>query len=94
MNVKAFSKVCEHIKILKLFRISHHFLFQAGVIVECGTHDSLMDKKGVYAELVKAQEIEKMEEKVEKEEDVYGKKFFIAYLNLSRCPNLSFRIVR
>ncbi|KAK0393429.1 hypothetical protein QR680_000208 [Steinernema hermaphroditum] len=43
------------------------FVFDHGNIVECGSHDFLMKKGGVYRELVRAQEIEKAKD--EGEED-------------------------
>ncbi|CAJ0931784.1 unnamed protein product, partial [Mesorhabditis belari] len=39
------------------------YVFDSGVIVESGNHETLMSSGGLYSELVKAQEIEKAEEK-------------------------------
>ncbi|CAJ0607312.1 unnamed protein product [Cylicocyclus nassatus] len=49
----------------------HIYVFNSGCIVEDGRHDELMKKEGVYADLVRAQEIEKAEKKVEEEEEEF-----------------------
>ncbi|RCN31295.1 ABC transporter, ATP-binding protein, partial [Ancylostoma caninum] len=41
--------------------VDHIYVFDSGRIVEDGRHDELMTRNGVYADLVRAQEIEKAE---------------------------------
>ncbi|VDP59950.1 unnamed protein product, partial [Heligmosomoides polygyrus] len=41
--------------------VDHIYVFDNGRIVEHGKHDKLMEKDGLYSELVRAQEIEKLE---------------------------------
>ncbi|EYC17794.1 hypothetical protein Y032_0029g1873 [Ancylostoma ceylanicum] len=48
--------------------VDHIYVFDSGRIVEDGKHDELMTRNGVYAELVKAQEIEKAEAEDTEEE--------------------------